>query len=113
VLVRTHASAVKSSSAGPMSSSASAWFVPFRCTARARNTGSGYTARRTREQHAAYKILIDTDTHKILGAHLLSTHAGEVIDMFALAIRHDLTAHDVKTSILAYPAAASDVAYML
>jgi glutathione reductase (NADPH) len=72
-----------------------------------------YTARRTREEHAAYKVLIDEETDAILGAHLLGAHAGEVIDMFALAVRHGLTARDVKTSILVHPAAASDVAYML
>lgn len=72
-----------------------------------------YTARRTHEEHAAYKVLIEEDTDRILGAHLVSVHAGEVIDMFALAVRHGLTAREVKTSILVHPAASSDVTYML
>ena len=32
---------------------------------------------------------------------------------FALAIRHGLTAEDLKTTMFAYPTGASDVGYML
>ena len=72
-----------------------------------------YTARRTRERCAAYKVLIDEETDRIVGAHVLGMHAADQIGMFALAIRHGLTAHDVKTGIFVHPAAASDVSYML
>ncbi len=48
VVVRTQASAVKSPSWGPGETRDSAWLAPLRWTARARVTGSGYTARRTR-----------------------------------------------------------------
>lgn len=72
-----------------------------------------YTARRTRERHAGYKVLLEKGSGRILGAHLLGMDAGETIDMFALAIRHGLSARDLKTSVLVHPAAASDVAYML
>jgi len=72
-----------------------------------------YTSRRTREPHAGYKVLLEKGSGRILGAHLLGMNAGETIDIFALAIRHDLTARDLKTSILVHPAAASDVTYML
>jgi pyruvate/2-oxoglutarate dehydrogenase complex dihydrolipoamide dehydrogenase (E3) component len=40
-------------------------------------------------------------------------NAGETIGMFALTIRHDLTALDLKTSVLVHPAAASDIVYMV
>lgn len=76
-------------------------------------TSGWFTARRTREEHAAYKVLIESGSGRILGAHLLGMNAGEVIDVFALAIRHGLTARDVKTSVLVHPAAASDVVYMV
>lgn len=76
-------------------------------------TSGWYTARRTNERHSAFKVLIENETGRILGAHLLGAHAGEVIDMFALAIRNDLTAQAIKTGIFVHPAAASDVTYML
>jgi len=40
-------------------------------------------------------------------------HAEEVINLFALAIRHDLTAADLKNTIFAYPTGASDIGYMV
>ena len=78
-----------------------------------KDTSGWYSSRRTNEKHSAYKVLIEEGTGKILGAHLLGGHAGEVINMFALAIRHELTASEVKTSVLVHPAASSDISYML
>ncbi len=40
-------------------------------------------------------------------------HVDEGINVFALAIRHGLTAEDLKTTMFAYPTGASDVSYML
>jgi glutathione reductase (NADPH) len=40
-------------------------------------------------------------------------HADEVINLFGLAIRHDLTADDLKATMFAYPTGASDVGDML
>ena len=37
----------------------------------------------------------------------------EVINLFGLAIRHRLTADDLKQTIFAYPTGASDIGYML
>jgi glutathione reductase (NADPH) len=37
----------------------------------------------------------------------------EVINVFAVAVRHDLTAKDLQGTIFAYPTGASDVGYML
>jgi glutathione reductase (NADPH) len=71
-----------------------------------------YTARRVGETVYAYKTLTD-DGGKVLGAHLVGPHADEVINLFALAIRHGLTTTDLKSTIFAYPTGASDIAYML
>jgi glutathione reductase (NADPH) len=78
-----------------------------------KDASSWYSSRRTNEKHSAYKVLIEDSTGKILGAHLLGGHAGEVINMFSLAIRHGLTASQVKTGIFVHPAASSDISYML
>jgi glutathione reductase (NADPH) len=72
-----------------------------------------YTARRVRETVYGYKTLVDEHNGRILGAHLVGPPAEEVINLFALAIRHDLTVDDLKSTVFAYPTAASDIGYML
>jgi glutathione reductase (NADPH) len=72
-----------------------------------------FTARRLAEQVYGFKVLIEEESERILGAHLVGPHADETINLFALAIRHNLTAADLKNNIFAYPTAASDVSYMV
>lgn len=72
-----------------------------------------FTARRVNEPVYGYKTLVEEGTGRILGAHLVGPHADEVINLFGLAIRHDLTADDLKQTIFAYPTGASDIGYML
>ena len=72
-----------------------------------------YTARRVGEAVYGYKTLIEAESGRILGAHLVGPHADEVINIFGLAIRHNLTADDLKTTMFAYPTGASDIGYML
>jgi glutathione reductase (NADPH) len=76
-------------------------------------TSDWYTARRVGETYSGFKILIEKDSERILGAHLIGPHAEEVINLFALAIRSGLQAKDLKTMTWAYPTAASDIPYML
>src|SRR5439155_26642101 len=72
-----------------------------------------YTARRVGETVYGYKTLVEQDSGRILGAHLVGPHADEVINLFGLAIRHDLTADDLKSTMFGYPTGASDIGYML
>ena len=72
-----------------------------------------YTARRVGEKIYGFKILVEEGSDRILGAHLVGPHVDEVINVFALAIRKDLTSEDLKTTIFAYPTGASDIAHML
>ena len=72
-----------------------------------------YTARRIAEPVYGYKTLVDQDSGRILGAHLVGPHADEVINLFGLAIRHDLTVDDLKNTMFAYPTGAWDIGYML
>src|SRR5215468_8805375 len=77
------------------------------------NVPEWYTARRVREAVYGYKTLVDEESGRILGAHLEGPHVDEVINLFGLAIRHGLTANDLKSSIFAYPTGASDVGYII
>ena len=72
-----------------------------------------YTARRIGEAMYGYKTLVEAESGRILGAHLVGPHADEVINVFGIAIRHNLTADDLKTTMFAYPTGASDIGYML
>ena len=72
-----------------------------------------YTARSVAETTYGFKILVEEQTDRILGAHLVGPHVEEVINIFALAIRKGLTAEDLKTTMFAYPTGASDISYML
>jgi glutathione reductase (NADPH) len=72
-----------------------------------------YTARRVGEAVYAYKTLVEAESGRILGVHLVGPHADEVINVFGLAIRHNLTVDDLKTTMFAYPTGASDIGYML
>ena len=74
---------------------------------------SWFTARQQAEPVYGFKVLVDEETDHILGAHLVGPHVEEVINIFALAIRHGLTTEDLKTMIFAYPTGASDIGSML
>lgn len=76
-------------------------------------TSSWYTARRVAEPVYGYKTIVEEETGRILGAHLVGPHADEVINLFGLAIRHGLTADNLKSTMFAYPTGASDIGYML
>ena len=68
---------------------------------------------RINEPFAGFKIILDRSTGRILGAHLLDSHADDLINLFALAMQHNLTAADIKQVLYAYPSASSSVQYMV
>lgn len=74
---------------------------------------SWFTARQAAEPTYGFKTLVEEESDLILGAHLVGPHVDEVINLFALAMRHKLTAADIKSTIFAYPSGASDIGYML
>jgi glutathione reductase (NADPH) len=57
--------------------------------------------------------MVEENTDRILGAHLVGPDAEEVINLFGLAIRQELTADALRTTIFSYPTGASDVGHML
>src|SRR5918911_971407 len=78
------------------------------------DTSGWASSRRVGETCAAFKVLIDEDTNRILGAHILGHHAEEVINIFSIAIRLGLTTNDINDPILyTYPTNSSDILYML
>jgi glutathione reductase (NADPH) len=98
-------------SVGLTEEQASAQNLRFR-TAQADISG-WYSARRVKEDTAAFKILIEEGTNKLLGAHIVGPNADEVINLFALAIRLDLSTDKLRQLVPAYPSQAANVGYML
>lgn len=85
----------------------------YKFRVRSEKASDWFTARQAAEPTYAFKVMVDEGTDRVLGAHLLGPHADEVINIFALAIRHGLTAEQLKTTMFAYPTGASDIGYML
>ena len=65
------------------------------------------------EKYSGFKTLVEEGSNRILGAHVFGPHAEEVINIFALAIRNEIPAGDVRRMIYAYPTSSSDVSYMV
>jgi glutathione reductase (NADPH) len=58
-------------------------------------------------------VIIEKDTGKVVGAHLIGPDAEDTINLFALAISAGLTAEQVRKAMYAYPASSYDVRYMV
>jgi glutathione reductase (NADPH) len=82
-------------------------------TTRHEDTSGWFSSRRLRLRHTGFKTLIEDGTGRLLGAHLLGSHAEEIINIFGLAIRHELLASDLSHMVYSYPTSASDVSFML
>jgi glutathione reductase (NADPH) len=85
----------------------------LRFTTRYKDTSTWYSSRRLGETASAFKVLIEEESGRLLGAHLLGPHADETINVFSLAIRSGVAADRLKQMIWAYPTHASDIAYMV
>ena len=77
------------------------------------DTANWYSSKRVAEDCSGFKVLIDENTDRILGAHLLGPEADELINVFTLAMRANLAVETLRHMIFAYPTHASDVSYML
>ncbi|QEG01314.1 Glutathione amide reductase [Stieleria maiorica] len=77
------------------------------------DTSGWNSVRKSCQECSGYKVLVDKQTDRILGAHLLGPSAEETINLFALAMKHDLTATDLKSTLFAFPTFASDVRQMV
>ncbi|MFE9987704.1 FAD-dependent oxidoreductase [Streptomyces sp. NPDC005381] len=55
------------------------------------------------ETRGTMKFVVDLETDKILGAALLSTDGQEIINTVALAMRHGITASELRNSIYTHP----------
>jgi glutathione reductase (NADPH) len=78
-----------------------------------KDSSEWFNTRRVGETTSGFKVLIEEQTDRIIGAHLLGPHADELINVFAVAIRLGIPARDVKQTPFAYPTHGSDIRFML
>jgi dihydrolipoamide dehydrogenase len=74
---------------------------PFSANGRARGTG---------ETEGFVKILRDTKYGEILGAHIVGSHASEIIHELAVARENEYTVEEVELTIHAHPTMSEAVA---
>jgi glutathione reductase (NADPH) len=77
------------------------------------DTSQWFSARLAGATVSGHKVLVEEESQRILGAHLLGPHAEEVINLFAVAVRFGIRADELKQMLFAYPTRASDVVHML
>jgi len=77
------------------------------------NDMRNWLSARTYAETAAWaKVLIDKQTDRIVGAHILGHGGEELIHIFALAMRHGIPAADVKDLVYGFPTFAADIKSM-
>ncbi|MER7788093.1 NAD(P)/FAD-dependent oxidoreductase [Streptomyces sp. NPDC097640] len=72
-----------------------------------------YSARRVAEPASMFKVLIEKNSGRLLGAHLLGPEADEFTNIFTLAMQANVRADDLRQTNFVYPTQASNMAWML
>ena len=72
-----------------------------------------FSARFYAETVAFAKVLVEKGTRRIIGAHLVGHHGEELIHLFALAMRHGITADQLGDEMYAFPTFSADIKSMM
>ena len=72
-----------------------------------------FSARFYAETIAWAKVLVEKGTRRIVGAHLVGHHGEELIHLFALAMRHNISADDLGGEMFAFPTFAADISSLV
>lgn len=72
-----------------------------------------FNAKRINESTYAYKVIFDTKTGLILGAHIIGPKASEVINLFSMAISGKLDRDTLRKMVFGYPTWGGDFTSML
>ncbi|MEM1214939.1 MAG: NAD(P)/FAD-dependent oxidoreductase [Bacteroidota bacterium] len=63
--------------------------------------------------YAGYKVFVTEDEKQLLGAHVISTRAEEIVNLLAVAMQCELELQAVENLLLAYPSASQAAKHML
>lgn len=82
-------------------------------TVKHEDTSDWYSSRRIGNKFSSFKLLVDEESDRILGAHVFGPHADDVINLFALAMQSGVKASQVRRTLYTYPSVSGDVSYMV
>jgi glutathione reductase (NADPH) len=68
--------------------------------------------KRIGQQCAGFKLLVEKDSRRLLGAHVLGDRAEETVNLFALAMRAGIDVDQLRSMLWAYPSFGYAVKYM-
>jgi glutathione reductase (NADPH) len=71
-----------------------------------------FSAKTYAETVAWSKIIVDKVSDRILGAHFVGHEGQELVNVFGLAIKFGITAHQLKDNVYAYPTFSADIKHM-
>ncbi len=74
---------------------------------------NSFTNRRLMQDYAAAKLLVESGTGTILGAHVLGEHAEEVINVFAMAVRQGLGLQELADMVWTYPSEIYELKHLI
>lgn len=82
-------------------------------TLKSKDMGAWRSSKTHAETVAFAKVLVEEDSGKILGAHMVGHGAEEVIHLFAFAMKHGITGAELASTVYAYPTFASDIKFLV
>jgi len=65
-----------------------------------------------RQEKTMYKLVVDADTDKVLGVHMVDPAAGEVIQLAGVCIKAGVTKTHFDSTIGVHPTAAEEMCTM-
>jgi glutathione reductase (NADPH) len=74
---------------------------------------SWFSARFYAETVAWAKVIVEKGSRRVVGAHLVGHHGEELIHLFALAMRHGISADQLGDEMYAFPTFAADIKSMI
>ncbi len=75
---------------------------------------TGWFSGRTYAETTAWsKVLVETGTNRFLGAHIIGHSGEELVHFFALAMKHGITADQIKGMVFGFPTFSADIKSML
>jgi glutathione reductase (NADPH) len=78
------------------------------------NDMTGWFSGKTYAESVAWvKTLVETATGRIVGAHMVGHHGEDLIHLFAKAMKHGITAAQIKDQLFAFPTFSADMKSML
>jgi glutathione reductase (NADPH) len=70
------------------------------------------TAFTGKSDRVLFKLIVDKDTRKVLGCHIVADGAGELIQMVAIAIKMGATKEDFDRTVAVHPTISEELVTM-